>query len=140
MDLPLDIKYKIASFDIDTWIRLSYIDEEFKRFSYNEGRKLFIELFTIVSRNSYETTWRVFNKYHRENDKPAIIYKLGTKHWYINGKLHRDNNQPAIIHTNGNQYWYQNGKYHRENDQSAIIYSNGYQCWYQYGNYVKDNK
>ena len=42
MDLPLDIKYKITSFNIDIWIKLSYIDDEFKQFSYNDGRKLFI--------------------------------------------------------------------------------------------------
>ena len=37
MDLPLDIKVVISSFDMDVWIKLSYIDDQFRQFSYKEG-------------------------------------------------------------------------------------------------------
>ena len=90
MDLPLDVKYKIASFDINVWIRLSYMDDEFKKFSFKEGRKLFIEFFTKIEINKYYKTWTIFGKLHSFNDQPAKIDTNGTKYWYRNGQLHRD--------------------------------------------------
>ena len=89
MDLPLDIKYKIASFDMDTWIRLSYIDDEFKQFSYGIGRKLFIDLFTIIHSGMNHKFYKIFNKIHREDDQPAILFTSGTQYWYKNNKLSR---------------------------------------------------
>ena len=138
MDLPLDIKFKIASFDINTWIRLSYIDDEFKQFSYGIGRKLFIDLFTIIDKGSSGTYWKIFDKYHREDDSPAIIYNHGTQEWYLNGKKHRDNDLPAIIHTNDYQEWYINDKLHRDNDQPAII-NKYYSIWCQNGSFHRDD-
>ena len=102
MDLPLDIKYKIASFDMDTWIRLSYIDDEFKKFSYGIGRKLFIDLFTVIY-DKYGKIWKIFGKLHNFNDQPAIIGVNGNKYWYQNDKLHRNNNLPIVINPNGRQ-------------------------------------
>ena len=131
MDLPLDIKYKIASFNIDTWLRLSFLDEEFKQFSYGIGRKLFIELFTIMREDTMGKIWKIFNKIHREDDKPAIENHGGNKGWYINGKLHRDNDKPAIVTYDGDQYWYQHDKKHRDNNKPAIIYKSGTKAWYQ---------
>ena len=120
MDLPLDVKYKIASFDMDIWIRLSFIDKEFKIFSYGIGRKLFINHFTVVIDHGLYKSWSIFNKTHRDNDKPALIYASGTQKWYQNGVLHRDNDNPAVIEEDGTQRWYQNGKYHRKNDKLFI--------------------
>ena len=44
-------------------------------------------------------------KFHRDNDKPAQIYKSGTKYWFKNGKFHRDNDKPALIYSDGSKYW-----------------------------------
>ena len=35
----------------------------------------------------------------------------GSKYWYQNDKYHRDNDQPAMIHANGSKSWYQNGEF-----------------------------
>ena len=139
MDLPIDVKYKIASFDMDTWIKLSYIDNEFKTFSYGIGRKLFIDLFTIFYEDEYMKTWKIFGKYHSFNDQPAIIYACGEKNWYQNGQLHRNNDLPAIIDANGTQEWYQNGRRHRNNDQPAVICTTGDKFWWRNGQYHRDN-
>ena len=139
MDLPLDVKLVIASFDIDVWIRLSYIDDEFKKFSYGIGRKLFIDLFTIISINKSGTTCQIFNKLHSFDDKPAIIYPNGEKRWFHNGKCHRDNDKPAIISPNGEKRWYQYGNIYRDNDEPAVIDRYGTQKWYQNGKLHRDN-
>ena len=139
MNLPLDIKSKIACFDMDVWIRLTYIDDEFKTFSYSIGRKLFIDLFTVITKTSNHTNWKIFNIIHRENDQPAIIFTDGTKMWYRNGKKHRDNDQPAVIELDGTKKWYNNGKKHRDNDQPAVIYSSGSQYWYHQGRLHRNN-
>ena len=131
MDLPLDIKYKIASFDVDAWIKLSYIDDEFKKFSFKEGRKLFIDLFTIIKINKHWVEWRIFDKLHGFNDQPAIIWQDGRQEWYQNGNRHRNNDQPAIICTDGQQEWYQNGNRHRDNDRPAVVCANGDKYWLQ---------
>ena len=130
MDLPLDVKYIIASFDMNAWIRLSYMDDEFKKFSYGIGRKLFIDFFTVI--NEYENCkkWTIFGKRHSFDDRPAIIYSNGDQSWYRNNKLHRDNDQPAVIYADGTQKWYQNNKLHRDNDQPAMICADGEQRWY----------
>ena len=137
MDLPLDVKFIIASFDIDVWIRLSFIDDEFKQFSYSVGRKLFIDLFTIMKIGNFSTTWKIFDKIHSFDDKPARIYPDGTKKWYCNDNLHRDERMPAIIYPDCEQHWYQYGERHRDNNLPAIIYPNGTKSWYQNGKFIK---
>jgi hypothetical protein len=52
---------------------------------------------------------------HRRNDKPAVEYSDGTKHWYINGKIHRENDKPAVEHSDGKKAWYINGKFIKQN-------------------------
>ena len=133
MDLPLDIKYKIASFNMDVWIKLSYIDEEFKQFSYKEGRKLFIDLFTVIENNNYGTSWKFFGELHREDDKPARIWLDGTQEWYQHGKRHRNNDQPAFIVPYCSKKWYQNNLLHRDNDRPAVIFFNGEEEWWLNG-------
>ena len=120
MELPLDVKFIIASFDIDVWIRLSYIDDEFKQFSYGVGRKLFIKLFTINYKNiSGSTSWKIFGKFHSFGDKPAVILSDGTKIWYQNNRFHRDSDLPAVIFFSGRQEWWVNGKLHRDDNKPA---------------------
>lgn len=75
---------------------------------------------------------------HRDNDKPAIIYKDGSKGWYQNGLLHRDGDKPAIEYVNGDKHWYQNDKPHREGDKPAIESPSGSKQWYQNGKLHRD--
>ena len=139
MNLPLDIKYKIASFDIDIWIKLALYDDEFKQFSYKEGRKLFINLFTVKNKTEYEKVYTVFNIRHRENDQPAVIYHNGSKYWYLNGKKHRDDDKPAIVLGNGDNYWFCHDELHRDNDKPAMVTKDGTQEWYNSGMLHRDN-
>ena len=42
-----------------------------------------------------------YNKYgaiHRDNDKPAIIWKNGDMHWCKNGEIHREKGKPAVVY------------------------------------------
>ena len=66
------------------------MDEEFKTFSYGIGRKLFIDIFTVINENIFCKTWTIFGKLHRFDDQPAIIYINGRQDWYQNDKLHRN--------------------------------------------------
>ena len=52
--------------------------------------------------------------FHRDNDKPAIISDMGSRHWYQHGKIHRDGGKPAIIYCNGEKMWYQYGRLIKE--------------------------
>ena len=42
------------------------------------------------------------------------IFANGAKSWYQNDKYHRDNDQPAVIYADGEKRWYQNGKFIKE--------------------------
>ena len=112
-DLPLDIKILIAC-DIQTWIRLAFIDDEFKTYAYSPlGKRQFIMLFTIKTVNDRQITYAIFDKLHNWDDKPAVIYADGGHQWYQNGKLHRSDDKPAVIYANGGHRWYQNGVFIR---------------------------
>ena len=56
---------------------------------------------------NYFSSWRVNNKYHRE-DGPAIIYSNGYRAWMKNGVYHRIG-APAIINSDGSLLWYRRG-------------------------------
>jgi len=87
-----------------------------------------------------DKVWRNKNGlYHRDYDKPAIIYADGSQHWYQNDKRHRDNDQPAIIYADGTQVWYKEDLLHRDNDLPAVISDNGTQLWYKNGKRHRDN-
>jgi len=47
------------------------------------------------------------NKFHRNNDLPAIVFDSGQKQWYKQGKIHRETG-PAVILPDGGQYYYLN--------------------------------
>lgn len=63
------------------------------------------ELPAVVNRAKNCLEWWVRGLLHRDNDKPAIIYKNGEKRWYTNGKLHRANNKPAVYIPHQIQFW-----------------------------------
>ena len=58
---------------------------------------------------------------HRDNDKPAIIYRNGRKEWFLIGKEHRDlENGPAIITENGIKVWMTHGELNKNNAYPVI--------------------
>ena len=83
--------------------------------------------------------WCFNGKFHRENDKPAIIESSGNQYWYFNDKCHRDNDKPAIIWPNGDKRWYFNGREHREDDKPAYHNIDGYKAWYKNGERHRNN-
>ncbi len=111
MDLLLDIKILIASFDIDVWVKLAIYDDEFKQFACSAiSVKQFIKLFTMCEISSGVRRYTLFNKLHRL-DGPAVIKPCGSQIWYRNDFVHREEG-PAVIFANGLIYWVQNNKYH----------------------------
>lgn len=79
-------------------------------------------------------------KWHREDDKPAIVYANGRREWYVNGKLHREHDKPAVIYgvNNCHREWRWNGKLHRDGDLPAFIDLKT-QEWYRHGNMHRDS-
>jgi len=63
--------------------------------------------------------WFENDKWHRDNDKPAIIYynedgSVLSEQWFENDKCHRDNDKPAIIQYRKDgsvslEYWFKEG-------------------------------
>jgi hypothetical protein len=90
-----------------------------------------------IDDNGTERWYNKRDKLHRDGDKPAIVYTIGTQCWYVNGKRHRDGDKPAVIYHNGDQCWYKNGKRHRKSGP-AIIYATGMQSWYINGTWRPD--
>ncbi len=128
MDILLEIKILIASFDQETWIKLIIWDENFRQFAYSEaGKWQFIDLFTVISTNKYHMQYTLFGKLHR-NQLPAMIYTTGEFWWYYNGQLHRVDG-PAIVYAHGGQIWYRNGQLYRD-DRPAVVCGNRYRPWY----------
>lgn len=163
MDLILDVKIYIASFDQEVWIKMVLYDDAFKQYAYTLGARQFIELFhvkdekgtllfglnhSIYDQPSYiwkdgTLEWRYLGKRHRENDLPSVIYN--SKYWQLHGKMHRENDLPASIHvseqyrTHGDKSWSYHGKLHRENNLPAVIRDNGDQVWYYKGELHREN-
>ena len=75
--------------------------------------------------------------YHRDNDKPAMVFANGRKEWWHYGRRHRETG-PAIICEDGTKEWWFNGKLHRI-AAPAIVHPNGGYEWYLHGNRHRDN-
>jgi len=67
-------------------------------------------------------------------------YTSGTLFWYKNDEYHRDKDKPAIIYSNGDMFWYKNGKLHREKDLPAIIHNDGRMFWYTDGEFIRSSR
>ena len=80
------------------------------------------------------------DEFHRDGDKPAIIYLNGTQKYYKNGKSHRDGDKPAVIYPNGTKHYYKNGRLHRDRNKPAVIYSNGDKEYWKNGKRIKIKK
>lgn len=66
---------------------------------------------------------------HREDDRPAVITRKGTKEWWVNGKRHRENDRPAIIDSHGKQMWYKSGLLHRDVGPAVVKPNGEIQYW-----------
>ena len=104
-----------------------------KEIKWFELKNIKLKLLETYENIDGDQIWYKNNKYHRDNDLPAIIELSGDQFWYQNGKYHRDNDLPAVITIDGHQCWYQNGIRHRDNDLPAVIWSDGDQYWYKNG-------
>jgi hypothetical protein len=89
---------------------LPYLDNYEKYNITDKFRERWYNSQVVIKNDRYRTTYQINDKFHRENDLPAIIKANGTKQWYKDGKLHRENDLPAIEYANGTKYWYINGK------------------------------
>ena len=136
MELIMDIKSYICSFDQYVWMKMVICDEEFKSYAYSkDGINQYVKLFY----REEDGKRYLFGNLHSVNDLPAIICTNGDKHWYYNGKKHRENDLPADVCANGDKHWYYNNKRHRENDLPAVIYANGTKHWYYNGKQHREN-
>jgi len=66
-----------------------------------------------------------------------FIDGFNNKIWYKNDEYHREKDKPAIIYSNGEIAWFKNGEIHRENDKPARIYSDGTMAWYTDGEFIR---
>ena len=73
-------------------------------------------------RNFYRRIWYNLGRIHRDNDKPAVIYRDQARLWFKNGKLHRDNDLPAVIKNNGTKEWYKNGQSYQPSIWTRFIF------------------
>lgn len=121
MFLLLDIKKIIASFCSDVWYLLWKVDPEFREYANSHtGRLDYVRAFEEYEEIDCCKTWRLFGKFHRLHDLPAIIF-ANSQDWYVGGKRHRENDMPAIVYANGTRLWYMNGELHRENNLPVIV-------------------
>jgi hypothetical protein len=162
LDLLLDIKTIIASFDWHVWVLLYLYDDEFRVYAQSAaGRHRFIESFTVCTIDNDHRTYSIFDEIQRAGGLPARVRNdEATKWWYLHGKLHRDGGLPALTSRNcfewrrdGLMYrdgdlpavvsnyvcsWWQGGELHRDNDLPAAIHEDGTLCWCQHGQPHRD--
>lgn len=127
MGLILDVAKIIASYDEDVWYKMTIANEEFTEYAHSDvGIQEFIRLFWKYERGelSPKSKYKVrmiFGLIHSFNDEPSGIYHSSVG-WHYKHLPHRDNDKPAFIFKSGISKWYQNGKLHRDNDKPAIVY------------------
>lgn len=142
MDLVLDIKIYIASFNYFAWFMMYFMDVEFKRYaSSDEGIRCYIKNF--IESIGRRTLLPFINNHveHSINDEPSDslrfnIFSNGVLYdsyylyqkWHQMGKLHRENDLPAFQDLE-KKMWYYHGDVNRENDFPAIVYTKGDQIW-----------
>jgi hypothetical protein len=89
--------------------------------SYKDGSHTETTIGTLV--------WYKNGHWHRDGDKPAVIYRNGTLVWYKNGDRHRDGDKPAFIGSKGTLEWYKNGLLHRTTGPAIIRSNNKKEYW-----------
>ena len=108
---------------------------EWEHKSNNYKLFIFDEINYDLNEDCLETRWSVNSIILNSiRDRPARIYRNGTKEWYYAGYLHQEN-APAIIYSNGDKEWWYKGLRHRSNGP-AVIYGDK-QYWFEHGEFVK---
>lgn len=98
LDLILDVKIYIASFNQEAWVRMFLYDDEFYAYACTkEGCNKFVDNFYDYENN------KLFDKLHSIGDKCIKINNY--RAWYYGGCVHRDNDLPAIMYDNGFKQW-----------------------------------
>ena len=133
MNILLDIKIYIATFDPYVWLKLYTYDEEFKMYACGDGINVFIRTFSKMNEKL-----PIVDVYHSIDDQPYKFFS-GAKKWFSMGKLHRNNDLPAVIYSYDEHRWYKMDLLHRENDLPAIVYKNLYYAWYLNNKKHRDN-
>lgn len=107
LDLILDIRIKIASYNESVFYWMYLYDDEFKEYAHTiEGVKSYVSLAVVKTITNVHISYRIFDVAHSIFDEPSVITKSGIKAWYKNGLLHRTNNMPAVIWPDGTgEYW-----------------------------------
>ncbi len=104
--LPLDVIKCIALVNIQSWIRLAFIDSKFKLYAYSDiGVRDFVARFFKVKIEQFGVlqckTQYVFGLLHSVFDKPAVEWSDGYKRWYIRDKIGR-NHKHSIEYSKDN--------------------------------------
>jgi len=87
--------------------------------------------------DAYEK-WYINGFLQSQDDKPAVVYKNGSREWYDHGKLHRKGSPARILEGDDSRQesWYNFGERHREDGPAEIYYKNGKKAetkWYLNG-------
>lgn len=88
----------------------NYIELELEEYTQDELIEYFAGFRKYKSRLGTVVWKNEDGLFHRELDKPAIIFKTGTAEWYHLGKRHRKGH-PAIIHKDGRLEYWENNKH-----------------------------
>ena len=122
------------------FLHLHRLNKKLYEYLHEPVRYLHIcKKFTVLSIDIINChIYKLFDKRHRDNDLPAIIYPSGGKEWYQYGKCHRDEDKPAVIYADGIKLWYKNGERHRDGNKPAVIDADGTKEWWQLGERHRD--
>jgi hypothetical protein len=82
--------------------------------------------------------WSKNGKWHRDGDKPAVIYRNGTLVWCKNSVYHRDGDKPAWIGADGVLEWWKNGIQHRTTGPAIIRANKKREYWINGVNITKE--
>lgn len=93
---------------------------------YKDLKKSRLKIFVI----NLGTFYFRKGKFHRSQDKPAIILNDGSKYYWKYGKRHRKTG-PAVIKHNGTQFWYQYGIRHRDVGPAVEYVSGTREYWFK---------
>jgi hypothetical protein len=89
--------------------------------------------------NGVHYEWAVNGSYHREHDRPAIIYKNGEMDWWYEGNMFRANGKPSSVNTCGEIGWWYNGESDRNKGHPAVLADDGRVEWWVDGELHREN-
>ena len=125
--------------DLRTLRKLSLVCKDFYGILHKH-RESIINHYTIKIEDTGGVIYKLYDKFHREGDLPAVIHSDGTLKWFKHGKLHRNGDRPAIVSpARQTQVWYLHGMMHREGDEPAVVHEHVVRQWYLFGKRHRSN-